>query len=100
MGQDNILKRSYRDLANQLWRTANPHAAVTHLPRIASDHAPVLLQKKAIDWQGTKNYKFEHLWLSHPQLKRIVESSWEQQYDNEPTLNLQLKLITTGQTLL
>lgn len=55
MGQDNIQERLYRALATQNWRTANPHAAITHLPRIASDHAPILLQRKAMDWQGTKN---------------------------------------------
>lgn len=48
-----------------------------------------------MDWQRTKNYKFEHLWISHPKLRQVVESAWEQQQDNEPTLDLQLKLITT-----
>lgn len=49
-GQDNIQERLDRAIANQYWRTANPHAGVTHLPRIASDHAPILLQTKALDW--------------------------------------------------
>ncbi|XP_026443582.1 uncharacterized protein LOC113343665 [Papaver somniferum] len=40
------------------------------------------------------------MWLTHPHLKQIVESAWSQQNDSEPTLNLQLKLITTGQILM
>ncbi|XP_026410856.1 uncharacterized protein LOC113306089 [Papaver somniferum] len=99
-GQDNILERLDRALATPYWRMANPHAVVTRLPRIASDHAPILLRTKAIEWQGQKNYKFEHLWLTHPHLNQVVTSAWTQQSDVESALNLQLKLITTGQTLM
>lgn len=49
MGQDNIQERLDRAIATQHWRTSNPHAVVTHLPWIASDHAPILLQVKEID---------------------------------------------------
>lgn len=49
---------------------------------------------------GGKNYKFEHLWLTHPQLKQVVKLAWTQQSDADSSLDLQLRLITTGQTLM
>lgn len=48
-GQNNILERLDRAIATSQWRTTNPHAVVTHLPRIVSDHAPILLHTKIMD---------------------------------------------------
>lgn len=98
-GDDNILERLDIAMATQHWRTSNPHAGVTHLPRIASDHVPILLQTRVIDWQGSKNYKFEHLWLTHPQLQQVVTSAWSRIHDMDPAVNLQLKLISTSEIL-
>ncbi|XP_026385038.1 uncharacterized protein LOC113280653 [Papaver somniferum] len=98
-GDDNILERLDRAMTTQRMPTSNPRAGVTHLPRIASDHAPILLQTRAIDFQGSKNYKFEHLWLTHPQLQQAVTSPWTRLHDMDPAVNLQLKLISTSESL-
>ena len=41
---DLILERIDRSFANPSWRLLYPEASVTHLPRIFSDHCPVLLE--------------------------------------------------------
>ncbi|XP_026451997.1 uncharacterized protein LOC113352388 [Papaver somniferum] len=78
-----IMERLDRAMANQRWRTTYPHAAVTHLPCIASVHAPILLRTKHLNWKNERNYKFEHLWLSHPNIHHIVNGSSERESDDE-----------------
>ncbi|KAL8539523.1 hypothetical protein ACS0TY_001218 [Phlomoides rotata] len=67
-GPGNIQERLDRGLANMMRSTLFPHATVTHLPRIMSDHCPIFL-----NWSvkpgcmnhlpHTKLFRFEAHWL-------------------------------------
>lgn len=66
-----------------------PFARVLHLPRIASDHCPVLLQlsppgkRKQAIW-----LRFEDAWLSSPEVFRVVQSAWRSSKSEPPDAKL------------
>ena len=63
----NILKeRLDRALANDEWRLAFPEAFVMHLPRVCSDHHPILIDLLN-DRRGPRNkpFRFEAMWTMH-----------------------------------
>lgn len=45
------------------------------LSRIVSDHCPVIMEVKVVDW-GPKPFRFINAWCSHPEFKKFVEVSW------------------------
>lgn len=59
-----------RALCNVEWNVLFPEAAVTHLPRIGSDHSPILVTCKVNRHpQGPKPFRFQAAWLTHPSFK-------------------------------
>lgn len=57
-----------RALCNLAWRQRFPEAIVTHLPRLSSDHAPLLI--RLIEGSGDRRrakFKFQAAWLTSPQ---------------------------------
>ncbi|XP_019153844.1 PREDICTED: uncharacterized protein LOC109150389 [Ipomoea nil] len=68
-----------RAMCNLEWRARFPDAAVSHLARLASDHAPILLK---LDGGRSRNYSnmspflFQAAWLRHPDLQEVVHDTW------------------------
>ncbi|XP_026378689.1 uncharacterized protein LOC113273138 [Papaver somniferum] len=55
---------------------ANPvYASILHIPRLASDHPPILLNTCRNISRSPRDYKFEAMWLSQPELFDNV-SKW------------------------
>lgn len=51
-----------------------PNFTVYHLPRLISDHCPVLfLSKDGMDSDSYKPFRFQHMWCKHPDFKAFVE---------------------------
>lgn len=48
-----------------------PNSMIRGLPRSISDHCPIILATKHVDW-GPKPFRFANMWLSHPEFKVIV----------------------------
>nr|GMD08086.1 uncharacterized protein LOC109157440 [Ipomoea batatas] len=66
-----------RALCNVDWRSRFPEATVTHLPRISSDHAPVLIRVKALEPRRNRPpFRFQAAWLTDQRLKDVVQSAW------------------------
>nr|GMD52524.1 ribonuclease H [Ipomoea batatas] len=66
-----------RALCNLAWRQRFPEAIVTHLPRLSSDHAPLLIC--LIEGSGDHRragFKFQAAWLTSPQLSEVVRTTW------------------------
>ncbi|KAK2999101.1 hypothetical protein RJ639_024133 [Escallonia herrerae] len=55
----NIKERLDKAYANTAWCTLFPDASVTHLPRKASDHLPIVLKTHKPIYCGLKAFKFE-----------------------------------------
>ena len=74
---DLILERIDRCFANPSWRTLYSNATVTHLPRIWSDHCPVLLELcRPYVCNLIKPFRFQTMWLLHPEFPSVVQHAW------------------------
>lgn len=74
---DLILERIDRCFANPNWRRLYPEASVTHLPRVFSDHYPVLLElcnSPAV--VRNKPFRFQSMWMLHLDFPTMVKESW------------------------
>lgn len=63
-GMANIQERLDRGFVNDAWRIRFPNATITHLPRIQSNHKPLLLQLKPIRDNLPKPFRFESVYRS------------------------------------
>lgn len=63
------------------WLTIWPTVTIRGLTRTVSDHCPVIMEAKVVDW-GPKPFRFINAWCTHPEFKKIVEVSWNS-YDVE-----------------
>lgn len=73
-GLAKVQERIDRAMANSDWRLLYPEAAVIHLPRVHSDHCPVLLTcepRVAVD-TSKRPFRFHSMWLTHPELAEFV----------------------------
>lgn len=60
------------------WITLFPVTKIYHLPRVKSDHCPILLQTSPIRFYGTKPFRFETMRMSHKDFPDLVKNSWNQ----------------------
>nr|GMD95341.1 uncharacterized protein LOC109159904 [Ipomoea batatas] len=69
-----------RALCNISWRHRFLGATVMHLPRIASDHAPILVQTETSAPYGTNiafPFRFQTAWLPDDRWAAVVRDSWQ-----------------------
>lgn len=81
--------------ANQKWLLSYPNSQVVHLPRTHSDQCPHLLNLDAkIKSTMKKIFRFDTIWTSHPNLIKIISSSWQTNSKLEITIPTFEKVIT------
>lgn len=73
-----IMERLDRMLATVAWFDLYPNYYAQHFPIYRSDHGPILLYAiHSIDDSITDiPFKFESMWLSNDDFKRVVEEGW------------------------
>ncbi|KAF7820958.1 reverse transcriptase [Senna tora] len=72
-----VFERLDRFLANHQWLTLFPEATNHHLPRIKSDHNPLLLCTiPSPSYKPKRPFKCEQIWLSQPDFLKLVQSTW------------------------
>lgn len=71
-----IFKRLDRGISNELWADAFPDAAISHLPRLSSDHSPLLLQCFGQISNRSSHFRFEDAWLCIPASWDVVRRAW------------------------
>ena len=85
---DLILECINRCFANPTWRVLFPEAMVTHLPRVFSDHCPVLLELSRPPPTTTeKPFRFHAMWIHHSNFPDVVRKAWE----SDPNLHLAIR---------
>lgn len=77
-----IRTRIGRSHANVTWLNLFPDSQVTHLPRLSSDHWPILLQTHKITMTGQKPFRFEPFWMKHPSFLDLTSRVWLSQHGN------------------
>lgn len=72
------MERLDRVYSNDEWLQAFVNVTITHLPKIHSDHDPVLINlNNRINFSNDRPFRIETYWCSYPDFNRIVSSSWE-----------------------
>ncbi|XP_057775369.1 uncharacterized protein LOC130994338 [Salvia miltiorrhiza] len=67
-----------RFLINDFWNVSWPSSVGRCLQRPVSDHCPILLSTKTVDW-GPKPFRFINAWTSHPEFLPVVQNVWDEQ---------------------
>ncbi|XP_057432391.1 uncharacterized protein LOC130725156 [Lotus japonicus] len=64
-------------LSNDRWVQSFPDASILHLPRMKSDHSPLLLSLSAKDADNSQRpFRFLASWLTHEGFPAIVKEAW------------------------
>ncbi|EOY10263.1 Uncharacterized protein TCM_025636 [Theobroma cacao] len=76
-GQEFIRERLDGAVVNEAWCDIFPYTQVVNLPRIHSNHHPLLVKRSNIspDRQASKNFRFENAWLSHPSFADFIKQN-------------------------
>ncbi|GKV19127.1 hypothetical protein SLEP1_g29421 [Rubroshorea leprosula] len=72
-----IRERLDRFWCNPEWKICFPEATVYHLPRVHSDHNPVLLNLDPSHPSiGKRPFRMEKFWVDHPEFQCLVRDTW------------------------
>ncbi|XP_038978822.1 uncharacterized protein LOC120109143 [Phoenix dactylifera] len=75
LGSARVWERLDRAFASSNWILHFPTCRVSHLPRVASDHCPLLISTSSGPSHHSP-FRFEKVWLSYPQSWDIVRKAW------------------------
>ena len=73
--QSIIKERLDRRLGNADWTLLFPSAKIHHLPRVKSDHCPIMLNTDPSEPKPPKLFHFEQMWLTDPTFPSLMEDS-------------------------
>lgn len=82
-----IFEHLDRAVVNSNFLNFFPDAKLENLPIITSDHGPICLTLDSPRRNVPKQFKFEAIWLSHPNFIPLVESIWNQRLEANPMHN-------------
>ncbi|XP_042004656.1 uncharacterized protein LOC121753430 [Salvia splendens] len=85
---------------SEAWTKVFEASRVTNLPRVSSDHGPILARCKLTGptIRGSA-FRFQNMWIRHEGFKKIVQDAWEQPTGAIGLLNLQIKLVRSKKAL-
>ncbi|XP_024041891.1 uncharacterized protein LOC127901822 [Citrus sinensis] len=74
-----LFKRLDRALCNNEWLLKFADNSVLHLPKVASDHRPVLVRFERAECrqQGNRPFRFLASWLTHDHFNNFVKQTWD-----------------------
>ena len=72
-----IQERLDQGLGNAEWKMLFPTAEIDHLPRVKSDHCPIMLLTDPLEQKSPKPFRFEQMWLTDPPFPSIVDEGWK-----------------------
>ncbi|KAK2664916.1 hypothetical protein Ddye_003490 [Dipteronia dyeriana] len=80
---EEIWERLDRAICSTEWRLRYAECYVRHLPRVLSDHCPVLIQLYSNHTLNSKckPFRFEAMWLKHKKFDEIFLNNWSTQGD-------------------
>ena len=79
----NLLKRLDRSFCNDEWVQKFANSQVMHLPKLDSDHRPILVKFERVSRQasGAKPFRFLASWLTDSRFKTFVSETWRESGD-------------------
>ncbi|KAK6119759.1 hypothetical protein DH2020_046500 [Rehmannia glutinosa] len=97
--RNGLQERLDRLLVSTDWGEVLPKSIVSHLPRIHSDHAPLLLKASSIVHRVPSAFRFQNIWLRHPSFFDTIKQAWDGPTGASGMNNLSFKLIRVKQKL-
>lgn len=73
--QGTSMSKLDRVFVQEDWITKFPMLNASILRRSVSDHCPLLIKSRDIDW-GPKPFRFQDVWLTHQGCLEIIKNSW------------------------
>ncbi|XP_042019063.1 uncharacterized protein LOC121766897 [Salvia splendens] len=91
--KNGLFERLDRVLVNEPWAQNFEVTRVTNLPRVSSDHGPVLVRCRIpSNHSGGRPFRFQNMWVRHEGFADLVREDWIQPTGAEGLLNFQIKL--------
>ena len=87
-----IFERLDRALIGEGWPDLFAATRVTNLPRVMSDHGPLLIQCQTPGPPIRPSFRFQNMWVRHHTFLEEVQKCWSEPMGEKGMLNLQLKL--------
>ncbi|KAI9079602.1 hypothetical protein K1719_038429 [Acacia pycnantha] len=88
-GLDRVFKRLDRCLCNVGWLEEFVDAEVRIVPRVGSDHHPMLVKLCAdSNNAGVKNFRYEVMWQMHDKFAEFMRNSWKTGEEFHEMLNV------------
>lgn len=75
-GRVNIKERLDRAFGNSAWCSSQSRTQVFHLPKIGSDHRPILVDTLPSEIRGRKLFRYEQFWNTLEDCSAIIKGSW------------------------
>ncbi|XP_020700619.1 uncharacterized protein LOC110112662 [Dendrobium catenatum] len=97
-GLDRLMERLDRMIVNSYSVNTNQLLVVKHLPRIASDHCPILLNLSSSSPKLSNSIKFENILASYPASYSVVNNVWNRKDVGSPSDILNTKMRRTLKT--
>ena len=98
--KNGLLERLGRVLVSEMWARIFEATRVTNLPRVSSDHGPVLVRCKLLSTTPTGSaFRFQNMWTRHEGFLELVREAWDQPSGAHGLLGLQIKLAKVKKTL-
>lgn len=72
-----------------------PNSSVIHLPRVDSDHAPLLIKVPTAKAPSIRYFRFLNLWTKQDGYNSIVQEVWSRNITGDPFWKFHQKLIQT-----
>lgn len=97
-GQTRVWERLDRACATAGWIQTFPDHHVSHLPRIASDHNPILVSTDSY-FPVHAPFRFEKIWLCYPRSWEVVREAWSAQVRGDAMYRVSRRLELTRRRL-
>lgn len=73
-----IKERLGRAIANIDWSVKFPNATVFYLPKILSNHHPLLIDLYNNHYPShSKPFPFKHIWMQHNDFNNLILQTWD-----------------------
>ncbi|XP_042023121.1 uncharacterized protein LOC121770456 [Salvia splendens] len=97
--KNGLLERLDRVLISEVASQLFDAIRITNLPRIASDHGPLLVRCKMPNTPvGGKAFRFQNMWVRHEGFSDLERKDWGAPTEATGLLNLKLKLARVKRT--
>ena len=71
-----VMERLDRAFATVDWVNSYPHYSLHNLPIVDSDHGPILLNFEQLLPFRYRPFRFELMWINHPNYKDMILQAW------------------------